>query len=74
MTTLKREGIMLWFALGLMLGGFLGMLLVSIFASKRRPEGLYGDKMGDPEEEAFRKASPRLDNHSGVNNNSTPLG
>lgn len=50
MTTLKREGIMLWFTLGLMLGGLLGMLLMGIFVSKRIPED-------DPGEKAFRKAS-----------------
>jgi hypothetical protein len=36
MITPKREGIMVWFALGLMLGGFLGLLLMGLFASNRR--------------------------------------
>jgi len=70
MTTLKREGIMLWFALGLMLGGFLGMLLTGIFVSKRRSDY---DEM-DLNEETFRKEYRRMDKNSGVNNNSTPLG
>jgi len=67
MTTLKREGIMLWFTLGLMLGGFLGMLLMGIFASKRIPED-------DPGEKAFRKASRRPDENRGIDNNSPTPG
>ena len=30
------EGIMVWFAIGLMVGGFLGMFLMAIFAANRR--------------------------------------
>ena len=36
MITPKKEGIMIWFALGLMVGGLFGMLLMAIFASKKR--------------------------------------
>jgi len=36
MITPERKVIMIWFALGLMVGGFLGMLLMAIFASKKR--------------------------------------
>ena len=65
---------MLWFALGLMLGGFLGMLLMGIFALKKRSEGIYGDDMGGPDEETFRKVYRRPDENSRENRNSNPLG
>ncbi len=34
---------MLWFALGLLIGNFLGMLLLGVFVAKKRPEWLYDD-------------------------------
>jgi len=40
MITPKKEVIMVWFALGLMVGGFFGMLLMAIFASKKRVDGI----------------------------------
>jgi hypothetical protein len=38
MMTPNKEEIMVWFTLGLMVGGFLGMLLMAIFASRKRGE------------------------------------
>jgi len=32
---------MLWFALGLLIGNFLGMLLLGVFVAKKRSEWMY---------------------------------
>jgi hypothetical protein len=36
MITPNKEGVMIWFTIGLMVGGFLGMLLMAILASRKR--------------------------------------
>jgi hypothetical protein len=38
MITPNKEEIMVWFTVGLMVGGFLGMLLMAIFVSNKRGE------------------------------------
>jgi len=40
MITPNKEEIMVWFTAGLMVGGLLGMLVMAIFASRRRGEGI----------------------------------
>jgi hypothetical protein len=40
MVTPNKEEIMVWFTVGLMVGGFFGMLLMAIFASKKRGEDI----------------------------------
>lgn len=35
---------MLWFALGLILGGFLGMLVMGIFAARNKSEMMFSDE------------------------------
>lgn len=40
MVTSNKEEIMIWFTVGLMVGGLLGMLLMAIFASKNREEDI----------------------------------
>jgi len=42
MITPNKEGIMVWFTIGLIVGGFFGMLLMAIFASRKR-----GDEIQD---------------------------
>ena len=40
MITPNKEEIMVWFTVGLMVGGIFGMLLMAIFASKKRGEDI----------------------------------
>jgi len=40
MITPNKEEIMVWFTVGLMVGGFFGMLLMAIFVYRRRGEGI----------------------------------
>jgi len=40
MITPNEEEIMVWFTVGLMVGGFLGMLFIAIFVSNKKREGI----------------------------------